>query len=190
MSKKYPIAIDATALNEKQLHELKKILKEFTPETITKFPSAPAATVAKELANKGYPQLANQLPLVLSADVARVITSKCLQLFHPRPVFRTEPNPNIVLRTISTEQDYVRLVDDMVGTLDDESVCYLFSTDKRTSDVLLITEANPANNKLSAQSLVLTNDNYNKGDYLRQIISETLQTVRLEYRRSQPYQIR
>lgn len=133
------------------------------------------------MASHGYPKLAS-LPVVLTQEQAHVLVAKTIKKFNPACILKREPSSALVIKKVHTEQDFARIVDDMLATLDSESLCHIFNTNSRKSEIVVFTQQNPANAKLAKNVLQLNNSNYNKGEEIRQLIQETVDQISLDSR--------
>ena len=142
-----PCIVDFSALKPEDVQPLLDLLKGFNPQEL-KYVSDGVPAVLAEMQVRGYPNIANY-PVHLSSQEANVVFARCIRAFNEFGAVRREPDASRVNRTVTSVNDYMRLVDDFTVQQDSITLSQFWGTANIKTAVFYTTRASIVCDRLS-----------------------------------------
>lgn len=143
-----PVIVDLSDLKEDEAQIIIEGMQKYSPREL-KYVSDHAIEYAQDMAHKGYPSLAREMPFEISATEMNVLFANCLKSFCGSTALRRTPDTSRVLKKVETVKDFVRMVDDLTLQQDNISISQIFKTGELPTSVFYTFRRSPINNRLS-----------------------------------------
>jgi hypothetical protein len=122
------------------------------------YPSAYAKEISEELSKKGFHKFKERFPYHLTTDEAVMLFMRSLDRFNPQAVLRSTPNTLRVIKSVSSDRDLARVVDDLLLQQDNITLTCIFKLANETNRVAFVTSAHPINERLCRQVITLSDE--------------------------------
>lgn len=143
-----PVIVDLSDLKEEEAQVIIEGMQKYSPREL-KYVSDHAIECAQEMARKGYPSLAREMPFEVSATEVNVLFANCLKAFCGSTALRRTPDTSRIVKKVETVKDFARMVDDLTLQQDNISVSQIFKTGELPTTVFYTFRRSPINNRLS-----------------------------------------
>lgn len=143
-----PVIVDLSDLKEEEAQVIIEGMQKYSPREL-KYVSDHAIECAQEMARKGYPSLAREMPFEVSATEVNVLFANCLKAFCGSTALRRTPDTSRIVKKVETVKDFARMIEDLTLQQDNISISQIFKTGELPTTVFYTFRRSPINNRLS-----------------------------------------